>query len=264
MRITDGRQVAVFLAGVLVLCGALLTGCVSTTETVFTDEASPEKALQTRVALARQYIAEGNWDYAKRNLELASEIDPNSAAVSEAFGLMYQRTGELELAEEHFERAIKLDRDCSRCRNNYAVFLYSQERYREAESQLERVVKDSLYSGRPRAFVNLGLCRQKLFDAQGAEEAFVRALSMDKTNRIALLEVAQLRYDAGDYQAAGEYYDRYRSLVRKQSPRGLWLGIRLAQIRGDQDAEASYVLVLSNLYPESAEYAAYQRTLRGD
>ena len=237
----------------------LLGGCVSTTERVFTEEASPKKALETRVSLARRYISDGNWEDAKRNLELAREIDPVSADVHEAFGLLYQRTGELELAEESFESSISLDRNCSRCRNNYAAFLYSQERYAEAEKQLERVVKDSLYSGRPLAFVNLGLCRRQLLDAQGAEEAFVRALSMDRSNRIALLELAQIRFEAGDVARANEYYTRYRSLVRKQSAAGLWLGIRLARKTGDQDAEASYQLALGSLYPDSAEFRAYQR-----
>ncbi|MEZ5568586.1 MAG: type IV pilus biogenesis/stability protein PilW [Halioglobus sp.] len=242
----------------------LVGGCVSTTQGVFTDEASPEKALDTRVTLARQYISEGNWDDAKRNLELAKEIEPDNAEVYEAFGLLYQRTGELELAEESFDNSVRLDRNCSRCRNNYAAFLYSQERYKEAESQLERVVKDTLYSGRPLAFVNLGLCRLKLFDPQGAEEAFVRALSMDRSNRIALLEVAQIRYEAGDMSAAIDYYTRYRSLVRKQSAAGLWLGIRLARETGDRDAEASYQLALGSLYPDSPEYQAFQRTERGE
>ena len=88
----------------------------------------------------------------------------------------------------------------------------------------------------------------------------MRALSMDRTNRYALLEVANIRYDAGDYEAAGNYYSTYRSVARRQSARGLWLGIRLAQATGDEDAEASYVLALANLYPESVEYQAYQRS----
>ena len=45
-----------------------------------------------------------------------------------------------------------------------------------AAKQLEIVVKDSLYTGRPLAFVNLGLCRVQLFDPEGAEAAFVRCL----------------------------------------------------------------------------------------
>ncbi|RLA60009.1 MAG: type IV pilus biogenesis/stability protein PilW [Gammaproteobacteria bacterium] len=248
----------------LALVVAVGSGCISTTEGGFTEEASPTKAVEKRVALARQYIGEGNWAAAKRNLQLAYDIDPNNAGVLEAFALVYQSTGEYELAEESFKKAIKLDPGLSRARNNYAAFLFSQERYKEAEKQLDYVVKDTLYSARPRAFVNLGLCRQQLFDPQGAEEAFVRALAMDRTNRIALLEVAQIRFDAGDLKSASAYYDTYKRVAHQQPARGLWLGVRLARATGDRNAEGSYALALSNIYPDSAEYQAYLRTQRSD
>jgi len=247
----------------LLVLPLLLAGCVSTTSGPFTDEASPEKALEQRVSLARQYIRDGNWDRARLNLQLASDIDPNSADVYEAYGLLYQRTGENKLAEEHFRKAVRLDSKCSRCRNNYAAYLFVQEHYAEAEKQLQYVVKDTLYPGRPNAFVFLGLCRQKLFDNEGAEVAFRTALTMERTNQIALLELASLRFEAQDYTGAGQYYATYRRVARPQSSRGLWLGIRLARANGDQDAEASYALALSNLYPQSAEYEAYQRTVNG-
>ena len=76
-----------------------------------------------------------------------------------------------------------------------------------------------------------------------------------------LLELAQLRYDAADFTTAGQYYDTYRTVTRQQSARGLWLGIRLARQQGDLNAEGSYALALENLYPTSAEYEAYKRTL---
>ncbi len=262
--ITGIKLKNVVLLPVLVLVIAVASGCITTTESVFTEDASPQKAVERRVALARQYIGQGNWEAAKRNLQLASDIDPNNAGVQEAFALVYQSTGEYERAEESFKKAIKLDPKLSRARNNYAAFLFSQQRYKEAEKQLDYVVKDTLYSGRPRAFVNLGLCRVQLFDPQGAEEAFVRALAMDRTNRIALLEVAQIRYDAGDFKTANTYYDTYKRVARQQSARGLWLGIRLAQATGDRDAEGSYVLALRNIYPDSAEYQAYLRTQQSD
>lgn len=248
----------------VLLAVSLLSACVTTTETVFTEKASPEKALERRVELARNYVGERDWENAKRNLKLANEIDPNNAEVHEAFALVYQSTGEFELAEESFQKAIALDKGFSRARNNYAAFLFSQERYEEAEAQLEVVVRDTLYQGRPRAFVNLGLCRRQLFDNQGAEEAFVRVLTMDRTNRIALLELADIRFEAGDLENAGRYYDTYRSVVRTQSARGLWLGIRIARETGDRNAEGSYVLALSNMYPDSAEYQSYLRTGTGD
>ena len=168
------------------------------------------------------------------------------------------------MAEESFKTAIRLDKGFSRARNNYAAFLYSQERYEEAEEQLEFVVRDTLYEGRPRAFVNLGLCRQKLFDSQGAEEAFLRALTMDRTNRIALLEVAEIRFEAGDLENANRYYNTYRSIAKRQSARSLWLGIRMARASGDRNAEGSYALALSNMYPDSAEYQSYKRSSESD
>ncbi len=240
---------------------AVLTGCITTTKGGFTEEASPEKALKQRVELARQYIGEGNWEAAKRNLKQAYEIDPNNAYVYEAFALVYQSTGEYELAEENFKKALKIDSNFPRARNNFAAFLFSQQRYKEAAKQLEIVVKDSLYSGRPRAFINLGLCRQQLLDPEGAEKAFIRALAMDRTNAIALLEMAQLRFNADDFFNARKYYKTYRSVIRQQSARGLWLGIRLARESGNLNDESSYALALGSLHPDSIEYEAYKRTV---
>ena len=239
-----------------------LSACVTSTESVFTEEASPQKTLERRVSLARQYIGERNWADAKRNLQLAVDIDPKNAEVHEAFALVYQSTGEYELAEQSYKSAIELQRNFSRARNNYAAFLFSLERYKDAEVQLTYVVQDTLYNGRPNAFINLGLVRLKLLNTQGAEEAFVRSLSMDRTNTLAMLEVAQIRFDAGDIPSASRYYEGYRKYVGRQSPRALWLGIRIAQGQGDRNAEGSYVLALTNMYPNSIEYQAYLRTVK--
>lgn len=252
-----GKGIRILVA---LFAAVILSACVTTTESVFTDKADPQKALERRVELARKYIGEGDWENAKRNLKIAYEMEPNNAEVHEAFALVYQSTGEFELAEQSYKTAIKLNKDFSRARNNYATFLYSQQRYEEAATQLEYVVQDSLYQGRPRAFVNLGLCRIQLFDSQGAEEAFRRALTMDRTNSIALLEIAQLRFEAEDFKAAQSYYNTYRTVARQQSARALWLGIRIARQTGDRDAESSYTLALANLYPGSAEYEASKRT----
>lgn len=245
----------------IVLVALLLGGCITERESVFTEPASPSKTMEQRLSLARQYIGRGNYEAAKRNLAVAVDIDDSNAEVYEAFALVYQSTGEFELAEESYRRAIALNRNFSRARNNYAAFLYSQQRYREAETQLEAVVKDTLYTARAQAFLNLGLCRVQLDDDRGAEEAFLRHLAMQRDNPVALLEVAHLRLAAQDTRNATIYYEKYRSAVRQQSARGLWFGIRLARATGDRDAEGSYALALRNLYPESVEYEAYRRSL---
>lgn len=240
------------------LVSTALAGCVSTTTGGFTTKASPEEAVEKRVQLARQYIGDRNWEDAKRNLKMAQKIDADNADVHEAFALVYQSTGEYELAEENFKKSIRMDRGCSRCRNNYAAFLYSRGSYQAAVKQLEMVVDDTLYEARPRAFTNLGLARLKVDDKPGAEQAFRRAVAMDRLNSIALLELASLRLEAADYDGASQFYETYKLAVRQQSARALWLGVRLARQIGDRDAEASYALALSNLYPDSEEYRAYK------
>ncbi len=239
----------------IVLLGMVmvLSACVHETRGGFTEKASPDKALEYRLELARKYIGDGNWEDAERNLRMANDIDPDAAPVHEAFALVYQSTGEYELAEESFRKAIRLEPGFSRARNNYAAFLAARGRYAEAEKQLERVVEDTLYTSRPQAFINLGLVRVQLGENASATEAFERALAMDRTNRIALLELATLRYDSADYIGAQRYYDRYRTLVRQQSSRGLMLGVRLARATNDLDAEGSYAMALRNLYPDSPE-----------
>ena len=235
----------------------LVTGCITETTGGFTSNPSPEEALERRVSLARQYIGEGNWENAKRNLQLAADIDPSNAEVYEAFGLVYQSTGEFELADMNFSRALKADPQLSRARNNYAAFLSSMGRYEEAEQQFEQVTTDTLYRARPLAFINLGLTRLRLGNNAGAEQAFARSLSMDRRNPIALLEMGYLRLQDGAPDQAELYYGVYRTAVPRQSPRGLLLGIGIAAASDDADALSSYELALRNLYPDSPEYRNY-------
>ncbi|MCZ6830810.1 MAG: type IV pilus biogenesis/stability protein PilW [Gammaproteobacteria bacterium] len=243
----------------------LVSACVTTEGRVFTNEASPEKALETRLQLARSYIGEQNWGDAKRNLKIAAQIDRNAPEVHEVFGLYYQSTGEYELAEKSFKSAIAKKKDFSRARNNYAAFLYQQQRFQEAEDQLEVVVLDALYESRPQAYLNLGLCRLRLQDNQGAKDAFTRVLKMDRTNAIAMFELAQLEYQAENWSTSQRYYDGYRGVAKRQSARALWLGVRLSEKLNNADAEASYALALRNLFPNSAEFQASERAIhRGE
>ena len=240
----------------MVLLG-LMGGCVTEHSGGTQMSSEPDAALDKRGAPARQYIGVGDWENAKRNLELAQEVDPNNAEVFEAFALVYQSTGEFEMAENQFRAAIKAEPTLSRARNNYAAFLYSQGRFIEAEREFYRVTEDTLCSGRPMAFVNLGLCRLQLEDNPGAEAAFTRALSMDWRNPVALLEMGILRLEAGDTNEAARYHSTYRTVSPQQSPRGLLLSLEIADQTGDQDALGSYELALRNLYPDSAEYRVW-------
>ena len=107
------------------------------------------------------------------------------------------------------------------------------------------------------AFVKLGFCRLQVADDAGAEVACTRALSMDRSNSVALMEMDFLRLEAGDTNEAARYHDTHRTVSTQQSPRGLLLSLEIAAQTGDQDPLGSYELALRNLYSDSLEYRAW-------
>lgn len=112
--------ISMLLAGLVLLCG-----CATTTITGSTFKADKEAEIQRRVEAARHY-QEGNTEQAIVHLRRALELNPHSAPVHDTLAQVFWRTGEYELATEHFRRAIAADPKFSRARNNYAAFLYSE------------------------------------------------------------------------------------------------------------------------------------------
>lgn len=241
------------------VCALLLAACVTTETGGVGGKKDPDKTLEYSLQLARSYINDGNWDGAKRHLQNAIAIDDDSPEIYEAMALVFQNTGEIELAEENFRKSIRLDPNVSRVRLNYAGFLYSMQRYRDAADQLEVVAEDTLYRQRSIALANLGRCYNKLEEWQKAEGAFRRAWLLDRDNLVLIFEMANVHYRLGEYALSQKYYDSYRSKVTQQAPPALLLGIRLADKFENQNAKSSYILALRNLYPTSQAYLEYKR-----
>ncbi|MCG3170630.1 MAG: Lipopolysaccharide assembly protein B [Pseudomonadales bacterium] len=250
--------------GALLMAALLLSACTTTTITGSSFKADKEAEIQRRVEAATAYLEKGNTEQAVVHLRRALELDPRSAPVHDTLAQVFWRTGEYELAEDHFHRAIGADPKFSRARNNYAAFLYERGDTRAAIRELEQVVADTLYESRASAFANLGRAYNKVGDTARAEEVLQRAIKMDRRQWAALLELAAIEHARGQHVAATRHYERFRSLAPRQSPRSLLLGIGLARVTGDRDAEASYALQLRNLYPESAEYREYFGTRTGN
>lgn len=244
-------------SGGLLIC-LVLAACVTTEERVFVSDVTTERAIETKVNLAMNYLYEqNNAEAARRHLTSALQLDPKSSLAHNALALVFSKEGDLELTEKHFKKAITYDRKFSTAHNNYAAFLYSQGRYKEALSELEYVVGDETYKERMLAFANLGRVALKIGDYDKAEWAFQRTLRINSNYKPGLLELAYVSFERKNFKKSQALYDQYRNATR-QSARGLLLGIRLAEISVDADARASYVLALKNLYPDSAEYQQFQ------
>lgn len=263
MKSDQNIMVRVIITCVLLIAMLSLSACVTTTRGGFSEKKDDEKALEASVQLARQYIAAQDWELAKRHLKTAIEMGGNSAQVYEALALVYQNTGELELAQSAYLDALDEDTDNSRVRLNYAAFLYAQQDYPEAATQLERVTKDTLYEKRDIAFLNLARCYVQLEEFEKAERAYDRAYLMNKNIPGLKLEMATVFFQMQQFEKAEQYYNQHRQTVRQQSAGSLWLGLQIADQLNNADAFSSYALALKNLYPDSAEYQRYQQNYGG-
>ncbi|MEX2489756.1 MAG: type IV pilus biogenesis/stability protein PilW [Pseudomonadales bacterium] len=242
---------------VLIMAG-LLAGCVTETNSRSGDR-NEKEMLQSQVSLGVGYMRNGNYDRARENLEAALEIDSRSPEAHNYLGLLNQLEGDLETADDHFTKAIRYNRNYAAARNNYGAFLYAQKRYEEAIEQLEVAARDRTYRNQSQVYENLGISYLKLGDDRAAEEAFRQAIAITRAQPRALLELAVMEYEDGNYEQARSLYSQFKE-VSRQSARSLWLGIRLARIFDNEDEEASLSMALKNIYPDSPQYKAYKRT----
>ncbi|MDP6413765.1 MAG: tetratricopeptide repeat protein [Gammaproteobacteria bacterium] len=203
------------------LLSCLMSSCVTTTTGGFNVEASEEQALEDYIQLAIAYYDTNDLTSARRHVNNALNIDNRSSEAFTMLALIIQREGDLDLAEENFQRAITLDRNNSRARNNYAVLLFSMQRYGDAYEQLERVSVDANYEGRSFAFENQ--------DFDGAKDVYQQ------------------------YLTTVDFYNI------PHTPRALLAGIQIEGHFQNTELVDNFSLILSTLYQDSPEYETYQR-----
>jgi len=244
----------------------MLLSCVTTTSGGFNVESSREQALIDYVELAFGYYEADDMVRAKRNVDNALAIDRRSSEAHHVRALIHQREGEQQLAQQTFDQALRLDRGNSRARNNYAAFLFARGDFEAAYEHLEIVAGDTEYESRPLAFLNLGLAALRTDRTERATWAFERGLVLDRNLYRASLELAQLRFEQGQFADAMRYYEQF--VVSSdffnvpQTARSLWLGIQLARRFDDRERETAYGASLQSLYPNTPEYREWLQSTR--
>lgn len=240
----------------------LLSACVTeTTNPVFNVEVSEDEALENYLQLAIGYLDEDDLPSAKRHLSNASELDANNSEIFAIWGLIYAREGELGLADDNFRRALRLDRGNSQARNNYAAFLFAQQRFEDAYDQLERVVEDTEYPQRSQAFENLGIAALQLDRIEEAENAFLRARQINPNQLRSVLELTAINLGQDKISEARTFWQNYLTLIQfynlGHNARSLLIGAQLEQAMDNGTRARQYGDILRTSFPSSAEYQTY-------
>ena len=118
-----------------------------------------------------------------------------------------------------------------------------------------QAVKDPLYRYPEMVYTNAGICAQMRPDPELASKYFRDALKRNPKYAPALREMVRSSFAQQKYLATRAYLQRLQE-VAPLAPEFLWIGVRSEAALNDQDALASYALILKNQYPESEETQA--------
>lgn len=251
----------------VVLALSLVTfvgGCASSTGGQERTAEQQEKALSARIAVGIESIRMGDPERARRHLSKALEIAPKSGEAHNAMALLYAYERDDEREEEHYRKALRYNPGFSQGRNNYAVLLFRQGRYNEAIKQLEKATADTSYDQRSIAFLNLGRSYAKTGDLEGAAGALDRSLRLDSNQVDVFLELADVAFQRGQLPESQRYLELFGARA-KQTPRSLWLGIRLGQALGNTELVGGYEMQLDSLFkgtPEHTQWLAWREAGR--
>ncbi len=261
----------------LALCaGALLAGCVSdkpgtaarsglqgSTQELKTlsDQTSTDKRAAIRLQLAIGYYQEGNYAVALDEIKQSITVDPNVADAYSVRALIYTAMGEMALAEENYQRAMRLAPGNPELNNNYGSFLCQTGRYALGIEQFEIALRNPQYQSPMKAQINAGGCSIKLKNYDAAERYLLEAMRYDANVPSTNASLARVYYERRDYQRAGLFINRLKAAVKldAMSAETLWLAIRIERKLGDKASETSMVTQLRRRHPGSPEFAAFQR-----
>ena len=238
---------------IAVVC-ALMFGC-ETTPTGNSSSVYNETALASRARshtdLGAAYYQQGKLEIALDEFNRAVEIDPTYSQAHNGLGLVYAALNQDAKADASFKRAIQVQPGSSEAHNNYGSFLCAHKRYDESITQFLEAVKNPLYSTPNLAYANAGICSVRKNDTKNAEVYLNKALQIEPLTYSAAYQLADIQFKRGDVTTAQKTLQN--ALIGSPSPETLWLGIRIARVQGDKDAEASYALQLRQQYPNAEQ-----------
>ena len=255
---------SIFYVALMIACGEL-TGCAQSpmssatqadtveTGTLTGEVGDPRNRARIHTELASAYFERGNMGVALEELRIAIAADPNYAPAYSVLGLVHMDLRENAVAQQHFERGLRLAPNDPDINNNYGWFLCQTGREEQSIAYFLAALKNPLYNTPSRSYVNAGLCSMKQNKERDAIDYFERALRNAPDNLQALFNLASVQYKRGQLETARGLVGRFNKLV-EPTVESLWLALRIERKLGDRSAENTLAAQLRRRFPGSQEY----------
>ena len=220
------------------------------------EEAQARTRARVHTELAAGYYELRNMAVALEEIRLALKAEPDYGPAYNVAGLIYAALREERLAQQNFQRALRINPLDSDANNNYGQYLCDRGHEGEALKYFHAALSNPLYGTPERAYVNAGLCTRRRGDVAAAENYFLKALGARPTQPQALYQLADIAYARKDYERSKAYLMRLEQVARP-TPEMLWLALRVERRLGDRNAEAAFGQQLRREFPDSKEARAF-------
>jgi type IV pilus assembly protein PilF len=233
----------------------LLGGCGATGGgAVKAESAGAQKTDAARVhtELGQKYLQQGQFETSLEKLTKALEYDPNYVDAHTVIAVLYEKINDPAKAEEHYKKATDLKPKGGNEANNYATFLCKVGRYDQAQGYFERALADPFYKTPAVALANSGSCLLKAGKRDEAEVALRKALELRPNQGEALIQLASVLYEKGEYFKARAFVQRFEANGESR-PDALMLGRNIELRLGNGRAAGDYTRKLMQAFPDSEQ-----------
>jgi len=237
------------------LLALLLTGCVTEVRGRQPPKEDLPEAARINLEMGIGYLRQGDLRAAKVKLERAIEDDPDLVLAHTVLGLVYERLGDPEGAEKYYRQAVALAPENPDALNSLAAFLcLTEDSSVEALKLFDRALAVPLsqtFSNKAMLNTNAGTCANRT-DLERAENYLRAALGDDPGYSDALLQLADVSYQRGNFLQSRAFLQRYMA-QQDASPAVLWLAMQVETAMGDLRAADEFGTRLLEEFPESVE-----------
>jgi type IV pilus assembly protein PilF len=222
------------------------------------DEPEGRKRARLRMELASGYFEQGKTEVALDEIKQSLLADPGYAPAHVLRGLVYMRLNDPVLARESFERAMQINPRDPDTLHNYGWFNCQQGALAPSIDLFQRALASPVYGGKAKTLMAMGICQIRMGQLAEAEGSLARSYELDAANPITGYNLASLLFRRGEDTRA-QFYVRRLNNSELANAETLWLGIKIERRLGHNDAVEQLAQQLQRRFPQSNEWAAYQR-----
>lgn len=230
-----------------------LAGCASSAERQ-AEHDKMDNLAETHVLLGSSYLQRGQLDVAKEELDKALKLVPDHSQANNIMAVLQWRFKDYGKAERLFRKALASDENNASAQHNYGTFLCDRGKITEGVRHFDAAAANPLYPYAAEVNLNAGVCLMKKPAPAAAEKYFREALRLNPKLSGALYQMAKISLDSGQALSARGFIERYFQSA-EDTPESLLLAVKIERALRNKNAEASYAVRLRGKFPASPEVA---------